>query len=193
MEPRFQVETRHGEEAYRDMAAVHFMRHKKNPHSTMMLYVLGVVLAAVVWFAAAEGDYTSVSALGAGIFTLAAAWLLTPYIDRFSAQRVCQRLADTTIRAAKKAHTFGIPTRYRFYEDHMDAADGAGCIETPYSKVTDLVETQHYFLLFDNDGKCVLARKSDFTLGDPKDFSPFLSSVCGRAMEPFQPAPARRR
>lgn len=192
MEPKFQVETAHNEDAYKNMLTVHYMRHQKNKHSLLMLYAVCVFLGAVVWYFSAGGNYTSIRALGAGIFVAAVTCILAPTLDRFSAARVCQRLTQTATKAAKKNKIFGLPTRYRFYDDRLDAADNAGCVETPYSQINDLVETKDYFLLFAVDGKCVLIRKSDFTLGTPEDFSAFIGPACGRKLEFFE-MPQRRR
>lgn len=108
---------------------------------------------------AAGGNYTSIRALGSGITTLAIVLLLAPYVDRFAARQVCHRLLDRVVKAAKKNKFYGIPTRYRFYDDKLDASDSAGSVETPYSQVTDLVETERYFLVFLKSGQCVLAAK----------------------------------
>ena len=76
--------------------------------------------------------------------------------------------------------------RYRFYDDKLDASDSAGSVETPYSQVTDLVETERYFLVFLKSGQCVLARKTDFTVGEAADFKDFLTRACGRDMRFFE-------
>lgn len=193
MEPKFQVETAHNEDAYKNMLTVHYMRHKKNRHSLPMLYAVCVFLGVVVWYFSAGGNYASIRALGSGIFIAALACILAPALDRFSAARVCQRLSQTTIKAARKNKVFGLPTRYRFYGDRLDAADNAGSVETPYSQINDLVETKDYFLLFAVDGKCILARKSDFTLGTPEEFSAFIGPACGRKLDFFEMPKPRRR
>lgn len=190
MEPIYQIETAHNEEAYHNMVTVHYMRHQKN--SVKLLYGLAVVLALLVWYMTAGGDYGSIRALGAGIFALAVILLLVPYIDRFSAAQLCRRMKDTVVKAAKKNGIYGIPTRYRFYADRLDAADGAGCVETPYSRVTDLVETEGYFLLFIDNGQCILARKSDFTKGAADEFSAFLPQAVGKKMDFFEMTRGRR-
>lgn len=191
MEPKFQVETVHNEDAYHNMVTVHYMLHKKNP--TWYLYLLGAVLALAVWFLAANGNYASLRAVGIGITTLAIIWLLVPFIDRFSAKQVCHRLKGTIIKGAKKNGFFGIPTRYRFYETEMDFADSQGSVTVPYSGVSDLVETDGYFLVFQRDGRCALARKTDFTLGKAEDFKAFLSAACGREMRFFEMPKSRYR
>ena len=61
-----------------------------------------------------------------------------------------------------------------------------GTVETLYSQVTDLVETQGYSLVFLQSGQCILARKRDFTLGDPAGLFPFLAQRSGRAPRTFQ-------
>lgn len=192
MEPNFQVETRHNEDAYKSMITVHYMRHKKNKYSDKLLYLVGALLAAVVWYMTAGHNYRSIRALGAGLMTLAIFWLLVPYLDRVSAQNVCRRLANTTIKSAQKNKIFGIPTRYRFYADRLDAADGEGSVETLYADITDMVETEDYFILFGKDGRCILARKSDFTVGTPEAFSAFIATACGRKLDFFE-MPSRRR
>ena len=68
MEPLFQVETAHDADAYRHMVTVHYMLHQKNP--VWALYALAVVLALFIWWMAAAGNYTSLSALGTGVFCL---------------------------------------------------------------------------------------------------------------------------
>ena len=156
MEPNFQVETAHDQDAYNNMVTAHYM------------------LALCVWWIAAGGNYTSIRALGSGITTLAIVLLLVPYVDRFAARQVCHRLLDRVVKAAKKNKFYGIPTRYRFYDDKLDASDSAGSVETPYSQVTDLVETERYFLVFLKSGQCVLARKTDFTVGEAADFKDCL-------------------
>lgn len=190
MEPIFQVETAHNEDAYNNMVTVHYMRHQKN--SVKLLYGVAAVLAVMVWYFTAGGNYTSIRALGSGIFTLAIIALLVPYIDRFSAGQVCHRMKQTVVKAAKKNDIYGIPTRYRFYEASLDASDGQGCVETAYSRVTDLVETEGYYLLFIDNGQCILARKSDFTLGTADDFAAFISRATGKKMDFFE-MPKRRR
>ena len=107
-------------------------------------------------------------------------------MDRFAARQVCHRLLDRVVKAAKKNKFYGIPTRYRFYDDKLDASDSAGSVETPYSQVTDLVETERYFLVFLKSGQCVLARKTDFTVGEAADFKDFLTRACGRDMRFFE-------
>ena len=171
MEPNFQVETAHDQDAYNNMVTAHYMLHEKN--SIKSLYALAVVLALCVWWIAAGGNYTSIRALGSGITTLAIVLLLVPYLDR-------------VVKAAKKNKFYGIPTRYRFYDDKLDASDSAGSVETPYSQVTDLVETERYFLVFLKSGQCVLARKTDFTVGEAADFKDFLTRACGRDMRFFE-------
>jgi len=184
MEPRFQVETRHNEAAYRAMATVHFLRHTKNKHSLAMLYGLVAVLGVLMWFLTADGNYGSLRALGSGLLVLGVGALVAPYLDRFSAGNVCKRLSDNLIKGAKKGKTFGIPTRYRFYEDRLEASDGAGTIVTPYDKVTDSVETEAFFLFFDKDGRCTLFSKEHFTIGDADGLRDFLGEK-GRKPELF--------
>ena len=184
MEPNFQVETAHDQDAYNNMVTAHYMLHEKN--SIKSLYALAVVLALCVWWIAAGGNYTSIRALGSGITTLAIVLLLVPYVDRFAARQVCHRLLDRVVKAAKKNKFYGIPTRYRFYDDKLDASDSAGSVETPYSQVTDLVETELYFLVFLKSGQCVLAPKTDFTVGEAADFKDFLTRACGRDMRFFE-------
>lgn len=191
MEPKFQVETRHDSDAYNNMITVHYMRHQKN--SVKALYVLGVVLALFIWFAAARGNYMSLSALGTGIFCLALILLAVPYVDRMAARNVCRRMLRGAVKSAGKGHTLGLPTRYRFYEDRLDASDSGGCVETPYAEVTDLVETDGYFLLYLESGQCILARKKDFTVGTSEDFKPFISERCGKEMAFFEMSWRNRR
>lgn len=191
MEPNFQVETRHDSDAYNNMITVHYVRHQKN--SIKALYALGVVLALFVWFISAGGNYASIRALGTGIFSLALILLAVPYVDRIAAKNVCRRMLRGAVKAAEKGDTYGLPTRYRFYEDHLDATDSAGCVESPYSKVTDLVETDGYYLLFLESGQCILARKTDFTVGTSKDFKPFISRCCGKEMAFFEMSWRNRR
>ena len=100
MEPNFQVETAHDQDAYNNMVTAHYMLHEKN--SIKSLYALAVVLALCVWWIAAGGNYTSIRALGSGITTLAIVLLLVPYVDRFAARQVCHRLLDRVVKAAKK-------------------------------------------------------------------------------------------
>lgn len=190
MEPIFQVETAHNEDAYNDMVTVHYMRHQKN--SVKMLYALAIGLALLVYGMTAGGNWTSIRAVGSGVFTGAVALLLVPYIDRFSAKQVCRRMKDSVVKGAKKNGIYGIPTRYRFYETAMDAADGSGSVETEYSRITDLVETEGYFLLFVDNGQCILARKADFTQGSADDFSAFIAKAAGKKMDFFE-MPKRRR
>lgn len=190
MEPIFQVETRHDSDAYSNMITVHYMRHQKN--SIKSLYVLGIALAAAIWLITANGSFTSLRALGTGIFSLALILLAVPYVDRIAAQNVCRRMLRSAVKAAEKGDTYGLPTRYRFYEEHLDASDSAGCVETPYTKVTDLVETADYDLIFLESGQCILARKTDFTLGTAADLKPFLAQRCGREMDFFE-MPRRNR
>lgn len=189
MEPIFQAETRHDTDAYNNMVTAHYMLHQKN--SVKALYVLGVALALIIWFLASGGNFANLSALGTGIFTLALILLAVPYVDRFSAAQVCARMLRGVVRSAQKNGSYGLATRYRFYEDRLDAADKAGCVETPYQKVKDLVETRDYFLIFLESGQCILTRKTDFTLGDPAEFKPFLTARCGREMLFFE-MPRRR-
>lgn len=184
MEAKFQVETVHDQEAYRNMVTVHYMLHQKN--SVKILYVLGALLALCVWWSAGNGRFASLGGFGAGLMTLAVSFLAIPYIDRFAARRVCARLLDRVVKGAKKNKTFGIPTRYRFYEDRLDASDGVGTVETLYSQVTDLVETQGYYLVFLQSGQCILARKSDFTAGTAAELGPFLSAACGRPLRTYE-------
>lgn len=184
MEPKFQIESAHDEDAYNNMVTVHYMLHKKNP--VKYLYILGAVIALMVWFIVAGENYASIRAAGMGIATLAIIWLLVPYIDRFSAQQVCRRLKGTVTKAAKKNEFYGIPIRYRFYDDKMDASDNQGCVTTSYEQVSDLVETEGYFLVFQRDGRCILARKTDFTIGGAADFKPFIAAACGREMRFFE-------
>ena len=56
MEPNFQVETAHDQDAYNNMVTAHYMLHEKN--SIKSLYALAVVLALCVWWIAAGGNYT---------------------------------------------------------------------------------------------------------------------------------------
>lgn len=191
MEPNFQIETAHDKDAYRNMVTAHYMLHQKN--SIKLLYVLAAVLGVVVWWMVAAGNLASMRALGSGLATGAIAMLCVPYIDGFAARQVCSRLFDRVVKAAKKNRFYGIPTRYRFYEDKLDASDGAGCVETPYGEVTDLVETQGYYLLFIKSGQCILARKTDFSLGTAEDFKPFISKACDREMRPFEMPKKKRR
>lgn len=190
MEPNFQIETAHNKEAYRTMVTAHYMLHQKN--SIKLLYGLAAVLGVMVWWVVAAGNYGSMRALGSGLATGAIALLCVPYIDRFAANQVCSRLLDRIVKAAKKNKFYGIPTRYRFYEDKLDASDGAGSVDTPYDEVTDLVETTDYFLVFVKSGQCILARKTDFTLGTAEDFKVFIAKACGRDMRPFE-MPLRRQ
>lgn len=191
MEPRFQVETAHDADAYNNMVTTHYMLHQKN--SIKLLYVLGVVLALGIWWLASGGNPANLRALGTGIFFLAVILLLVPYLDRFAARQVCQRMLRGIVKAARKGKTMGLPTRYRFFDDHLDAADSAGSVETPYAKVTDLVETQGYFLVFLESGQCILARKKDFTKGAAEEFKPFISGACGREMTFYEMETPRRR
>ena len=140
MEPLFQVETAHDADAYRHMVTVHYMLHQKNP--VWALYALAVVLALFIWWMAAAGNYTSLSALGTGVFCLALFLLAVPYVDRSAAKRVCHRMEKQVVKAAKKNDAYAKPIRYRFFEDHLDAADSAGSSETPYGQITDLVEDE---------------------------------------------------
>lgn len=191
MEPIFQVETAHNEDAYNNMVTTHYMLHQKN--SVKLLYVLAAALGVLVWWFSAAGNYASIGALGGGIMTLAIAFLAVPYVDRFSAQQVCRRMKQNVVKAAKKSKIYGIPTRYRFYEDRLDASDGSGCVETAYSRVTDLVETEGYYLIFIDNGQCILARKTDFTVGDPEGFTAFMEKACSRKMTAFEMPKRRRR
>lgn len=184
MEPLFQVETAHDADAYGNMVTVHYMLHQKNPIWT--LYLLAVVVAVAIWWLAAAGNYTSLSALGTGIFCLALFLLGVPYVDRSAAQRVCRRMEKQVVKAARKNGAYGKPIRYRFFDDHLDSADGAGSTETPYDQITDLVETDGYLLVFLKSGQCVLARKRDFTLGDPAGLFPFLAQRSGKTPRTFQ-------
>ena len=184
MEPRFQVEAVHDREAHRNMVTVHYMLHQKN--SVKALYAVGALLALCVWWTTANGDLTSIRALGTGLLTFAVLFLAIPYIDRFAARQGCARVLGRVVKGAKKSKTFGIPTRYRFYEDRLDASDSEGTIETPYSQVTDLVETQGYHLIFLQSGQCIVARKSDLTLGTPEELGPFLAEACGRPLRTYE-------
>lgn len=184
MEPLFQVETAHDADAYGNMVTVHYMLHEKNP--IWALYILAVVVAAAIWWLAAAGNYTSLSALGTGIFCLAFFLLGVPYVDRFAAQRVCRRMEKQVVKAARKNGAYGKPIRYRFFDDHLDSADSAGSTETPYDQITDLVETAGYLLVFLKSGQCVLARKKDFTLGDPAALFPLLEQRSGKTPRTFQ-------
>ena len=107
MEPNFQVETAHDQDAYNNMVTAHYMLHEKN--SIKSLYALAVVLALCVWWIAAGGNYTSIRALGSGITTLAIVLLLVPYVDRFAARQVCHRLLDRVVKAAKKTNSTASP------------------------------------------------------------------------------------
>ena len=69
---------------------------------------------------------------------------------------------------------------------YLDAADSAGSSETLYGQITDLVEADGYLLVFLKSGQCILARKKDFTLGDPAGLFPFLAQRSGRAPRTFQ-------
>lgn len=190
MEPLFQIETAHDADAYANMVTVHYMLHQKNP--VWALYVLAVVAAAAIWWLAAAGNYTSIGALGTGIFCLAFFLLGVPYVDRFAAQRVCRRMEKQVVKAARKNGAYGRPIRYRFFEDHLDAADAGGSTETSYTEITDLVETDGYLLVFLKSGQCILARKRDFTLGDPAALFPLLAQHSGKSPRAFQ-MPRRSR
>lgn len=184
MEPLFQVETAHDADAYRHMVTVHYMLHQKNP--VWALYALAVVLALFIWWMAAAGNYTSLSALGTGVFCLALFLLGVPYVDRSAAKRVCRRMEKQVVKAAKKNGAYGKPIRYRFFDDHLDSADSTGSTETPYDQITDLVETDSYLLIFLKSGQCLLVRKTGFTLGDPAGLFPFLEAHSGKAPRTFQ-------
>lgn len=190
MEPLFQVETAHDADAYRHMVTVHYMLHQKSPVWT--LYALAVVLALFIWWMAAAGNYASLSALGTGVFCLAFFLLGVPYVDRSAAKRVCRRMEKQVVKAAKKNDAYAKPIRYRFFEDHLDAADSAGSSETPYGQITDLVETEDYLLIFLQSGQCILARKRDFTLGDPAGLFPLLSQRSGKTPRTFRMTEKRR-
>lgn len=190
MEPIFQVETAHDTDAYNNMVTAHYMRHQKN--SIKALYALGVVLGLCIWLMVSGGNLRDLRALGTGIFFLALILLLVPYLDRFAALQVCKRMLRSIEKAARKNKIYALPTRYRFYEDHLDASDNSGTVETPYTKVKDLVETEDYFLLFLESSQCILARKKDFTLGDADGFQAFIAGACGRELA-FFPMPRRRR
>lgn len=179
VDPNFQVETRLDSDAYLNIVTVHYMLHQKS--SIRALYVLGVGLAVCIWFLAARGNYAGLSALGAGLFSLAVILLLVPYWDRFAARRVCRRMHRGAVRAAEKSRIYLLPVRYRFYDGHMDISDRTGRVELPYQKVTDLVETAGYFLVFySGNTMCIPARKRDFTTGDCREFGPFLEARCNR-------------
>ena len=184
MEPLFQVETTHDADAYRHMVTVHYMLHQKNP--VWALYALAVVLALFIWWLSAAGNYTSLSALGTGVFCLAFFLMAVPYVDRSAARRVCRRMEKQVVKAARKNGAYGKPIRYRFFEDHLDAADSGGSSETPYDQITDLVEAGGYLLVFLKSGQCILARKKDFTLGGPAGLFPFLEARSGKAPRTFQ-------
>ena len=184
MEPLFQVETAHDADAYRHMVTAHYMLHQKNP--TWALYALAVVLALFIWWIAAAGNYTSLSALGTGVFCLAFFLLAVPYVDRSAALRVCRRMEKQVVKAAQKNGAYGKPIRYRFFEDHLDSADSGGSTETSYDQITDLVETGGYLLVFLRSGQCILARKKDFTQGDPAGLFSFLAQRSGTSPRAFQ-------
>lgn len=190
MEPLFQVETAHDANAYRHMVTVHYMLHQKNP--VWALYALAVVLALFIWWMAAAGNYTSLSALGTGVFCLAFFLLGVPYVDRSAAKRVCRRMEKQVVKAAKKNDAYAKPIRYRFFDDHLDAADSTGSSQTPYTQTTDLVETEDYLLIFLQSGQCILARKKDFTLGDPAGLFPLLSQRSGKTPRTFRMTEKRR-
>lgn len=190
MEPLFQVETAHDAESYRHMVTAHYMLHQKNP--IWALYALAVVLALFIWWMAAAGNYTSLSALGTGIFCLALFLLAVPYVDRSAALRVCRRMEKQVVKAARKNGAYGKPIRYRFFEDHLDSADSGGSTETAYDQITDLVETEGYLLVFLKSGQCILARKKDFTQGDPAALFPLLEQRSGKIPRTFR-MPERRR
>lgn len=189
MEPIFQVETAHDTDAYNNMVTTHYMRHQKN--SIKALYALGVVLGLCIWLLLSGGNFANLRALGTSIFFLALILLLVPYLDRFAALQVCRRMLRSIEKSARKNKTYALPTRYRFYEDRLDASDSSGSVETPYTKVKDLVETENYFLLFLESSQCILARKKDFTVGSAADFKAFIAGACGREMAFFQ-MPRRR-
>lgn len=184
MEPLFQVETAHDADAYANMITVHYMLHQKNPVWT--LYVMAVVVAAALWWLVADGDYTSLAALGIGFSCLAFFLLGVPYLDRFSAQRVCRRMERRLVKAVRENGTYGKLIRYRFFEDHLDSADSVGGAESSYDQITDLVETEGYLLVFLKSGQCILAQKKDFTLGDPAALFPFLAQRSGKTPRIFQ-------
>ncbi|WP_297716428.1 YcxB family protein [Intestinimonas sp.] len=190
MEPIFQVETAHDTDAYAHMIAAHYILHQKNP--IWVLYALAVVLALAIWWIAAAGNYASIRALGTGIFCLAVFLLAVPYVDRSAAKRVCRRMEKQVVKAARKNGAYGKPIRYRFFDDHLDAADSAGSSDTPYDQIVDLVETDGYLLVFLKSGQCILARKKDFTLGDPAALFPFLAQRSGKTPRTFQ-MPGRGR
>ena len=184
MEPIFQVETAHDREAYRNLITVHYMFHEKTPIGA--LYIFGVMLGAAVWWMVSDGQTTTVRAIGAGLMTLALFWLATPHIDKFCAGQVCARMLERAIKGAKKGGSYGLPTRARFYEDSLDVSDQAGTVKAAYSEITDLVETEGYYLVFLRGTQCVLVPKGGFIQGEASDFRPFIEAVSGRTMREFQ-------
>ena len=85
MEPNFQVETAHDQDAYNNMVTAHYMLHEKN--SIKSLYA-AVVLGSCAFGGFAGGNYTR-SELWLRITTLAIS--LLSLMDRFAA-RQCHRL-----------------------------------------------------------------------------------------------------
>ena len=71
---------------------------------------------------------------------------------------------------------------YDFFDTKFISKFSQGANERFYSLLTDLVETEEYFFLFESQQAAYSLKKSDFILGTPADFRDFIQAVCGKRM-----------
>lgn len=124
------------------------------------------------------------SLLWSGVDSLAATWMLRALFAAFAAvltiplrwlreMHIRDGLAQTY--AAQPLCTDG--AEYAFFDTHFLVWSACGTRIVYYDAITDLVETDEFFLIFLEGTASYALCKWDFTHGDPQTFCSFLAAA----------------